>query len=263
MGCCAFRKEQENDSFEYSISQAEACLGFKTLDTLKFDQTLYRFSSNYLMSESQFSEFSKCVKLEKSPKCLNDFYFNFFDTNKKRYSIRTLSTLAVLLGEGSINDKIKILFRTYDKNFNMILSEDEVKMMFDDICYLMLDCFPSLACMLEQDWNRKNGLNQYKRKLENMRQGIVNYYCFMVFENHQNKEIHLEDFLKLFRYEIFKQIFVPTLFRRSTLQILKCIIKAVNATLFLLDDEKPESSEVLEQIKLINSANRRHRSALI
>ena len=138
MGCCAFRELQEYDSFEYAICQAELSLGFKNRDIIKFDQTLYRFSSNYFMSESQFSEFSNYMKLDKSSKCISDFYYNFYDTVKFRYSIKTLSTLAVLIGEGSINDKVKILFQTYDNNLNMILSEDEIKMMFGDICFIVL-----------------------------------------------------------------------------------------------------------------------------
>lgn len=263
MGCCAFRELQEYDSFEYAICQAELSLGFKNRDIIKFDQTLYRFSSNYFMSESQFSEFSNYMKLDKSSKCISDFYYNFYDTVKFRYSIKTLSTLAVLIGEGSINDKVKILFQTYDNNLNMILSEDEIKMMFGDICFIVLDCFPSLASKLEQDWKRKNELMEYRTKLANMRQGIVNYYSFMVFENHPNKEIHLDDFLKLFRDENLQQILIPTLFRKCTLRLLKFINKAVNATLFVLDDDRPESHEVLEEIKLINSASRRHRSNLI
>jgi Ca2+-binding EF-hand superfamily protein len=212
------------------------------------------------MSEPQFIQFCKTLKIDYENRLIFNFFNNFLNYQELKYEVKTLSTLGVLLCQGTLTEKVKILFQTYDENLNMILSLEEAQKMFDDISYISLECLPAFAGRFEQSSEFKLLLYDYQQKLKNMGKVIRNYYISLIFEYSSNKEMHIDQFLRVFSNKIIKRLLTPSLFRKNTFKVFKLISKATNATQIVLEDSNQNSNNLLEEIKSITSTERTSKS---
>ncbi|OMJ85056.1 hypothetical protein SteCoe_13711 [Stentor coeruleus] len=77
-----------------------------------------------------------------------DFYNKYPQVlEKKSYSVKKLSTLAIILGKGKLSSKAKSLFDIYNFNDNLILNEKDLGLMIENICDVSILCLPNYAEM--------------------------------------------------------------------------------------------------------------------
>lgn len=135
MGCCA---ERRVITAEDRLICYEEALGFKGLTALQINQLSRKFSKDSKICLEQFLVMSKELKI-KNNSLASEFLFLFFDEEKKEFDSQVLTTLGILLASGELKEKVELLFKNYDINFEGSLNTSEARLMVNNILYIAID----------------------------------------------------------------------------------------------------------------------------
>lgn len=199
MGCTDSRNEAQDE--ESIIKKEEENLGYSKLHCDKIDLIFKRYSLSSKMHGSQFLTACRELALDMSSygnpdRPLTKFYHSF-KMNYKHFNQRRLSTLGVLLGQGSHKEKAKVLFKIYDIVKDNTLDESEMRIMIEDILEIALVIIPTYAYNITEDEERKVELGKYIKKLNSVLDTMIKYYEIL-FSQGQGTVITFNDFVDMF-----------------------------------------------------------------
>ena len=182
MGCIYSRnKNQEKEDLI-----ADACSKMK-LYALKADditKVFHRYSLQFHLSIQQLAEALKELQLPFTEECkqLYELFLEVpanckfierqtqsmnYDENAILYSVKKLSTIAILLGKGGKREKLIALFFNYDIDASNQLSNWELNILLGDLLEIELNVMPEIAKVIYPD--KADSLNIYKESLLSMK----------------------------------------------------------------------------------------------
>ena len=124
MGCSYCNRLSENINY-YGIESIENDLQLSNIPSRILDNTFHRFSTDKTMTLVQFQRALRELNIEYDKYYL---FYNFFidqslsTDNVILYNAQKLSTLGILLGNCSDQEKLTLLFQNYDNDARKVLS---------------------------------------------------------------------------------------------------------------------------------------------
>ena len=128
MGCeCSNRSSED---IEVLIDVIEKNLKLSNFSSKFLDNIFHRYSTDKMMSMTQFRRAFRELEIDLD-NCLM-FYNLFLDDSGKKYNVisyraQALSTLGILLGKSSDQEKLELLFKNYDDDMSKLLSRNEIE----------------------------------------------------------------------------------------------------------------------------------------
>jgi hypothetical protein len=188
MGCAFSRGNDEDNQWageEKTVQRAEEFLNISTVSSHDF---LAEFSKNrngqgfsnqnqFLQAANTLGINTKDVTKDKTPIC--DFY-SWFTISQGLYDTRKLCVLGVLLGKGSIDTKMNILFEIFDRDASGSIDYKEFKNMLQIIIEIALVQLPTLAINMTENAVLKRRLSKYVRRLSLVTKALVLYFRYLV-----------------------------------------------------------------------------------
>lgn len=201
------------------------------------------FYNNFKLSNEEF------VSLVKHPN--NIKYHNHTNQLSGTYSVKKLSTLAILLGKGDIETKARCLFLIYNIDDAMVLHEWEVNMMISNILEISLYFLPKMSeIVFHQD---DSSMKKFTKMIAQAKSGLFLYFTELIIL--QSYEVFgIDKFIKKFddpdinillRYSDFLDFVIQELEQK---QDLLSPSKEINETSEFTKLPSSEASE--EQISL-------------
>ena len=249
-GYCYSRDSVTSIPIEDLITSSELMLKLHALDSTDIDRMFYRYSTNKHLSKNQFSQVCNKLGIQLKSKEMQSFFYQFYNPKAKYFEAKKLSTLGILLGKGTKETKIKLLFQNYDENTNLKMSREELSEMFNDISLISFKYLPNHALNIVSQ-EAKSAIKNYSQDLMNMKASVINFYVNLIFDEECIDEIEMSMFIKILKDSKKVSLLNPGLFRKYTLEIFHSIEKAVKAVNYILDETKAEAAEVFKKIKMV------------
>jgi hypothetical protein len=241
MGCCGPKPQFATDDEESLIQKFEDSLILSTIESVKFDRLLHRYSNNNkVISKHQLSRIASVAGLNL------EHYIPFFNrfTTASNYSVRLLNCLGILLGQGEIKAKVKLLFENYDYDTSASLSAEEVNSMIFDLATVSLVIIPSHVLSLHPE-NLK--IRNYASKLKSVRSIMVKSVnerfadgvAQLSYDDFANKFVHSENVMLL----------RPVSMRLSACALYETVSKSADIVLRLMEAPKASRDQVIQKIE--------------
>jgi hypothetical protein len=217
MGCTGARPAEgitiEKNYFEKAIEK----LGLDNNSAREYDNHFHRYANQ--RSQIPDIKIQKiCSELNLNPEVIESFFDYFVDEeglkyNKKYYFSRKLSTMGILFGNGSIVEKLKLLFGNYDIDTSRLLSKLEIREMLKDIVEIHLVIIPKY---IEDATGYSPDVSLYARKCLSCKDEIVELFYDLIIET--NESIILKQFIRKFVSPILLGILDGAYLRESALK---------------------------------------------
>ena len=148
-----------------------------------------------------FNLFLECPKYSKLVQRQNLKAEYKKDYYKSLYSVKKLSTFAIILGKGKIKDKFRLLFLIYDIDASNELSKWEITSLISDIIEISLEIIPEIGKIF---FPHKDGvINKQIENLVSMKQNFIDYFRYLILEDCY-KEISCQEFLRVMHQQDLK-----------------------------------------------------------
>lgn len=218
MGCAhGFQYGRE----ESLVQDFEDSLNFSSTKSRDFDIYFYKHSKNFKLTEKQFlavmEELNIDVTESISRPSKTKLLFEKF-IQDELYDKRAMASLGIMLGKGSLEDKVKILFLNYDIEISDTLDPKEIKVMITDILEIALVHIPKTAKACLGDSSLSSSLKKYCYKLNRYKSELADYYQKLLIKDY-NIEIKLEDFVSMFENENIRDLLYPSKLRMMAFAI--------------------------------------------
>lgn len=197
MGCTEARSVEgitiEKNLFEKAIKN----LGLINNTAREYDNHFHRYANQ--RSQIPYIKIQKiCSELNLNPEIIESFFDYFVDEeglkyNKKYYLSRKLSTMGILFGNGSIVEKLKLLFGNYDIDTSRLLSKFEIREMLKDVVEIHLVIMPKY---IEDKTGYGPDISLYARKCFSCKDEVVELFYELIIES--NESIMLRQFIRKF-----------------------------------------------------------------
>ena len=141
-----------------------------------------------------FNLFLECPKYSKLVQRQNLKAEYKKDYYKNLYSVKRLSTFAILLGKGKIKDKFKLLFYIYDIDASNQLSKWEIGSLISDVIEISLETIPDIGKIFFP--HKDEVINKQIENFVLVKQNFIDYFRYLILED-SCKEISCQEFLKI------------------------------------------------------------------
>lgn len=232
MGCCEVNRARGNDP-EDVIFNLELSLNFSKLSALDIDRLTHRFCTNLIISKAQFSTICKELKLE-SNSLTYEFLETFYDSSYCGYRVALLSTLGILLGSGSQNSKLVLLFKNYDIDASNMLEREEIRKMCDDVACISFQYIVSFASRKSSE-DIQLAISAYKTQLMSIKNTMAQYFTNIIMQEKQ--QVSVEEFLDSFHRPELGSFLNPHNLRVSSKDLLKVVFRAAEAVNIMMSED--------------------------
>ncbi|OMJ77506.1 hypothetical protein SteCoe_22903 [Stentor coeruleus] len=259
MGCCELSRANRNDP-EDVISNLELNLNFFKFQSRDIDRLTHRFCTNFIISKVQFSTICKELKLE-SNTLTYEFLEIFYDPSYNGYKAILLSTLGILLGSGTQNNKLTLLFKNYDIDASNILEREEIRKMCEDVTNISFQYIVSFASKKSAE-EIQPMIKDYKNQLMSIKNTMVHYFTNIITQDKQ--QVLLEDFINAFNKPELGTFLNPHNLRVSSKDMLKVVFRTAEAVNIMMSedvvvDKKLERKLSLRMTKYSRKTNKTRR----
>ncbi|OMJ91072.1 hypothetical protein SteCoe_6430 [Stentor coeruleus] len=218
MGCAyGFQYGHE----ESLIQDFEDSLNFSSILSKDFDIYFYKHCKNFKLTEKQFvavmEELNIDITESISRPSNNKLLFEKF-IQDELYDKRAMASLGIMLGKGSLEEKVKILFLNYDIEISDSLDPKEIKVMITDILEIALVHIPKTAKTCINNINESKSLKKYCFKLNKYKAELAEYYKKLLIKDY-NVEIKVDDFVAMFENENIRALLYPSRLRAMAFAI--------------------------------------------
>jgi Ca2+-binding EF-hand superfamily protein len=231
MRCCEVNRARGNDP-EDIIYNLEVSLNFSKLPALDIDRLTHRFCTNLIISKAQFSTICKELKLE-SNTLTYEFLETFYDSSSCGYPVVLLSTLGTLLGSGTQNSKLILLFKNYDIDSSNMLEREEIRKMCDDVTCISFQYIVSFASRKSSE-DIQHVLSDYKNQLMSIKNTMGQYFTNIIMQDRQH--VSIEEFLDTFHRPELGAFLNPHNLRVSSKDLLKIVFRAAEAVNIMMSE---------------------------
>lgn len=188
MGCCVSNDNAEN-FIKDPIKELANDISLEALESKFIDEKIKNHSKKNMISPSSFNFLMEDLKLDY--KKLENFFDNFKDGYY--YRSQKLSALGVLVGIGTVQEKITILFKNYRNPSNDFLTKKEASRMISDIIDIACIDIPSHCVSL---YPSRSFIAEYSNKLNSFSRFLKDYYRDLIMK--KEKKISFINFKHTF-----------------------------------------------------------------
>ena len=218
MGC--FHGKVDWNEFEACMEESCKKLGLCDLNSENISNIFHRYTNHFHLTQQQLQEclielnipltedlrqnfnfFLECPKYSKIVQRQNlkiEYKKDYF---KQLYSVKKLSTFAIILGKGKINDKYRTLFLTYDIDASGYLSKWEITSLITDIIEISLEIIPQIGKIYFP--SKDSVISKQVENLVAMKLNFIEYFRYLILEDNY-KEISCSDFVRIMHQQDLK-----------------------------------------------------------
>ncbi|OMJ88510.1 hypothetical protein SteCoe_9548 [Stentor coeruleus] len=245
MGCCESGRAQEIDS-EDIIFKVEISLNLFKLSARDIDRLAHRFCTNLIITKAHFSAICKELKLEPDSLAY-EFLETFYDPLCCGYPVVRLSTLGILLGSGSQNSKLILLFKNYDIDLSNMLEQVEIRKMCDDVVSISFQHIVSFASRKCSE-NIQLAIADYRTKLTSIKNTVAQYFTNIIMQD--KRRISLNEFTDVFQKSELESFLTPHNLRISSRGLLKVVFRTVEAVNIMMSEDIAVDKELEDKLCL-------------
>ena len=196
MGCSGSRGSLSEGVEDNFLDPFEKQLGYSSIATKEMDAIFHRYSLNNCMNYYQLTKALTAAGIRFDN--LKRFYgrFNLNTTESSyldSYSTLNLNCIGIVLGKGTVEMKVKILFQTFDVEATKVLGLDKLLMLLDSVLSIALFEIPQYCANAHK---REDSLYKYLLSLIVSRRKVLENF-FDLF-THTNHEITYKEFENTF-----------------------------------------------------------------
>jgi hypothetical protein len=216
---CMYGKVDWNE-FESCMEESCSKLGLVNLNCEEISNVFHRYTNHFHLTKLQLSESLKELNIELTKDLV--MVFDLFlecpkysklvqrqnlkaeykkDYYRKLYSVKKLSTFAIILGQGKIKEKFKVLFLIYDIDASNCLSKWEISSLITDVMEISLEIIPEIGKIFYP--TKESVINKQMENLVSMKQNFIDYFRYLILED-RYKEISCQEFLKIMHEQDLK-----------------------------------------------------------
>ena len=252
MGCANSRVEYEEE--RNMVIKEEANLGFSSMKSSEIHMCFHRFSISLRLSVSQLQAAARDLKLNMKGFGPSDSpitkLYNHFKNPDMYYNTRKLCALGVLLGDGRIKEKAKILFKNYDTEISNTLDINEIQVLLDDILTIALVILPSYALSLNANHPGRIQLVKYNEKLAGILPTFYSFYEIILIKD-VNTQITLDQFVDMFGTNEIAALASATALRELAIREHAKVIAPVSLVKdYILESKKTERRKTNSNIDI-------------
>lgn len=178
MGCYNSR-ENYNATEKSIVENSESEIVFKNFKSKYLDRLIHRYSTSFKISQSQLNRI--CFELKIDEESYSGLFNQFKLENY--YCTKKLSSLGILLGQGTIESKCSLLFKNYDMDNSGQLAKNEVEIMLDHIISVACRIIPKFV----EHKNRDNiKLREYIATLCSLEKGLKKTFFDILLDDDEN-----------------------------------------------------------------------------
>jgi Ca2+-binding EF-hand superfamily protein len=193
MGCCESSREiPENyeDNKEDAYSNAISSLQLQNITSRFIDNTLHRHSSRCFLTKAQLDLAFQKLNIKFSS-FFNAFRVQTENKSSEIYYKLKLCALGILLGSGTNDEKLTLLFRNYDRSTETSLMEIELRHLLADVLEIELILLPGLAVSMN---TTQVTVQNESKAMKIMKEKVAESYFDLLMG--KAKKIELEEFLQ-------------------------------------------------------------------
>jgi hypothetical protein len=216
MGCASCRSQEDLE--ESFVKQFESELGYSKKKSVEIDKCFYSFAFDSKIPNKQFLEAVQELELE-----VEDFdalfspkvnLYQCLKTEDGLYSARRLSTLGILLGQGDIRDKAKLLYKNYEiKSSN----NSNLQRLIEDSLNISMNLLPWYGLNIANDQETKRIVGEYWKVLKTLKFSEQEFYEKILIKN-EKSTLNLNEFIDLLLYTDAKNLVSSTKVRRMAME---------------------------------------------
>lgn len=209
---------------EFEACMEESCqkLGLCNLNSENISNIFHRYTNHFHLTQLQLQEslielniqltedlqqifnfFQECPKYSKIVQRQNLKLEYKKDYYKNLYSVKKLSTFAIILGKGKINEKFRLLFLTYDIDASNYLSKWEITSLITDVIEISLEIIPQIGKIYFP--SKDSVITKQVENLVAMKLNFIEYFRYLILEDNY-KEISCNDFVRIMHQHDLKFI---------------------------------------------------------
>lgn len=241
MGCTTGRSREAFCKDEELILKEEETLGYTAIDCKEIDRTFHRFSSQFKMSDSQFTAAFDGLNIDMTKFKRKDtqdpkvpFYENFRD-DENLYLVQKLTTLGIMCGGGTDEDKALTLFENYDEDTSKSIGVSEFKSMLNDLLEIALIFLPKYALENTSGLERTS-LTQYIEKLLNVK-NTLSIYLFQRLMESDFDELSKSHFIISFKDQELRSLLNSSKLRKLAIDKYNDLITPATLVRAYMRDE--------------------------
>ncbi|OMJ88558.1 hypothetical protein SteCoe_9512 [Stentor coeruleus] len=214
MGCTGARSTGSITIEKNYFEKAFEKLGLDNNSAREYDNHFHRYANQ--RSQIPDIKIKKiCSELNLNPEVIESFFDYFIDEeglkyNKKYYFSRKLSTTGIIFGNGSLVEKLKLLFGNYDIDTSRLLSKFEIREMLKDVVEIHLVIIPKY---IEDATGYGTEIKTYAEKCFSCKDEVIELLYDLIIES--NESITLKQFIRKFTSPILLGILDGAYLRES------------------------------------------------
>ncbi|OMJ74689.1 hypothetical protein SteCoe_26331 [Stentor coeruleus] len=247
-----------NLSASQSFIQVEKDLGLNQHKSDDLDKYFHRYSYAEEISQENLFKVGKIIGFDAQSKkeFFDQFMVNTLAVRKvEMLNSRRICTLSIILGSGSDNDKIKLLFQNYDLDSNKYLDKQEVIMLIEDILWIFLYAVPNYTLLV----NGKNTLiGNEVQKLNSAQSFAKNDIVAHILDS--ESRITMESYARKFTKKEVKMLFNPERLRNRALEIYEKFLQHEKELEMQKQLKEKEEMQMLKKIKNSDDEGNEHKN---
>ncbi|OMJ84357.1 hypothetical protein SteCoe_14506 [Stentor coeruleus] len=261
MGCCEVSRQQQND-IESQVWAFEQNLNFSSLNARDIDRLAHRFSTDSIISKTQFPTIIKELKIDTNSLAYN-YIETLYDNRNHGYSAVLLTTLGIIFGFGTEETKLSLLFSNYDTTNCFILKTYQVQKLAEDVIFISFKSIVTFAAIkISPEFLPE--LIEYKEKLLSVQSIMAKYFTSIIMG--EQIEITNEDFLDAFKKPELKCFLIPHQMRVYSKDVLKIVTRTANVVDIMMNEDvdfdknlkRKLSLKISREFKKNEEKSRRH-----
>jgi hypothetical protein len=231
MGCCEVSRQQQTDP-ESQVWAIEQSLNFSTINARDIDNLAHRFSTNSIISKTQFTTIIKELKIDTNSLAYN-YIESFYDNSSRGYSAILLTTLGIIFGLGTEEMKLSLLFSNYDTTNCFILNSNQVLNLTTDVIFIVFNSIVTFTT-IKISPEFIPGLIEYKDQLLSVQSIMSKYFTSIIMD--EQREVMKEDFLDVFKKPELRGFLNPHEMRIYSKDVLKLVTRTANVMDIMMNE---------------------------
>ena len=223
MGCCGSRK-LSTAKVESLLINVEKSLTLALYTCKEIDRIMHRHSFNLKISQTQFSVICKDLKIEQKSDTYNLLQL-FYKPSEFHYSAIELSSLGILLGIGSKEEKIELLFQNYDEDTSNELETEEIINMLNHLMTISFGYLLTHASRVLKDYEIE--IIEFKQSLLRVKTTMISFFQGEIL-GEDIKTMNSTQFTAVFEKPELLCLLNPHELRKNTRQVTEMISATAN-----------------------------------
>ena len=244
MGCSCTNRESSHGIESKYLTPLEKDLKFHLRESKEIDRVFHRNHTYNKMNNVQLQTACRALGID-----LERFqsFFDRFSANDY-YDMKKLNCLGILLGKGTITEKVKLVFENSDLDTSKTLSREEIEHMIESLISVSCIIIPSYAMSIN---GNSQELEKYVQHMFLIIRGTQRFFTSLILE--KRCDINLEEFQECFTYDVVQKLLSSRTLREYAVELYANVVKPAELVLETMDENFCVSNEFISRSNTMNT----------